>query len=132
MLLLQYSPFGRAGEYRELAAPLSATEARRAVEIASSAQGSGSACGRHSLREAKMRKELEIIILPSGEVHIETQGMTGEACVQEVQPIQEALGHVKDRRLKGEFYQQDTSVQIEGTYPVRRRTSSSGPTARSR
>lgn len=61
-----------------------------------------------------MRKELEITIYPDGDVKIETIGIRGEACLQEVLPIQEVLGHVKERKLKGEFYEQETEVEIEG------------------
>lgn len=62
-----------------------------------------------------MRKELEIIIYPDGDVKIETLGMTGEVCVREVLPIQEVLGYVKERSLKGEFYKQQAAIgQVEG------------------
>lgn len=72
-----------------------------------------------------MRKELEIIIRPDGNVEIVTVGIKGAACLDEVKPIQQALGHVIDQRLTGEYYEEEQSVQLEGRtdtgYPHRDR-----------
>ena len=61
-----------------------------------------------------MRKELEIIITPDGDVQITTIGIKGEACLEEVRPLQEALGYVKQRQLTSEFYQEEQEVEITG------------------
>lgn len=53
-----------------------------------------------------MRKELEFIIQPDGDVQIRTIGIKGQECLEEVRPIQQALGVVKEQRLTSEYYEE--------------------------
>ena len=50
-------------------------------------------------------QELEIIITPKGEVKIQVIGSQGKECLLITKSLEEALGKVKERNFKTEYYQ---------------------------
>ena len=53
------------------------------------------------------RKELQIEISPTGEVKVTVKCVPGQACVEETQFLEAALGNqIKDRELTSEYYEQ--------------------------
>lgn len=57
------------------------------------------------------RKELEIVITPSGEVKVQVKCVPGQACIEETQFLEDALGNkITDRQLTSEYYQQGEST----------------------
>jgi hypothetical protein len=50
--------------------------------------------------------ELVVTISPDGEVTVEARGVEGPACAELLRPFDEALGAVRDRRRKPEYYRQ--------------------------
>ena len=53
-----------------------------------------------------IRKELIIVIEPSGNLNIKTVGFKGSECEEELKPIEKELGKVTERTRTSEYYQQ--------------------------
>ena len=60
-------------------------------------------------------KEIIIDIDPKGEVDIEAIGFKGGTCEKALAPIEEAIGEVKSRKRKPEFYQKEKAGVRHGT-----------------
>lgn len=56
------------------------------------------------------KHELEVVIDETGEVHLETKGMKGKRCLEVAQQVAAAVGEIKDKQLKPEYYQQETDI----------------------
>ena len=52
------------------------------------------------------REEFEIVIGPDGDIRIEVKGGDGKSCLELTEFLEKALGEVKTRELKPEYYQQ--------------------------
>lgn len=52
-------------------------------------------------------QELEISISPSGEVQIQVKGVSGASCVDLTKGLENGLGTVEERKLTGEYYQEN-------------------------
>jgi hypothetical protein len=52
-------------------------------------------------------QDLEITISATGEVKIEVKGVQGAGCLDLTKNLENALGTVEDRQLKGEYYQEN-------------------------
>lgn len=62
------------------------------------------------------KQELDIRIGPDGEVEITVLGAKGKQCLLWTKDLEKALGEVKDREMKSEYYQAgpgDQAVQID-------------------
>lgn len=57
-----------------------------------------------------MSKTIEIIITPTGQTNVQTQGFTGPACRQASKFLEEALGRQTTERLTPDFYQPAQTV----------------------
>lgn len=62
-----------------------------------------------------MRKEIEIVVRPDGNVEIETHGFKGPSCLEAVKPFEDALGEVTHRELTSEYYERETGQERERT-----------------
>jgi hypothetical protein len=65
------------------------------------------------------RKELEITISPTGEVSVQVKCIPGQACVEETEFLEAALGNnIKDRQLTSDYYKpgvtSDSNVHNRG------------------
>ena len=49
-------------------------------------------------------KEIEVIVNPDGSVSVEALGYSGPECEKATAFIEEALGEVRDRKRKPEYY----------------------------
>lgn len=58
------------------------------------------------------KHELNITISKSGEVNIEVAGVKGSKCLKITEDIENELGKVLSREKKSEFYQEETSSNI--------------------
>ena len=58
------------------------------------------------------KEEFEITIGPNGEIQIEVKGAKGKSCVELTAFLEQALGEVKSRDLKPEYYQQEDKAAI--------------------
>ena len=58
------------------------------------------------------KQELEIIITPDGEVNISVNGAAGAECVELTKGVEEALGHVVERKFKPEYYQPSHTTNV--------------------
>lgn len=56
-------------------------------------------------------QEMEVTISPTGEVKIEVKGVAGPHCLDLTKELENQLGTVEDRQLKGEYYQQNENQQ---------------------
>lgn len=63
-----------------------------------------------------MRRELEIIITPEGEVRIITHGFKGPECLEAVKPFEEEVGLVKRRELTAEYYERPRTQRQQRTW----------------
>jgi len=54
---------------------------------------------------------IEIIVSPTGEATVHTNGFTGSSCRDASKLIEQALGDRKDEKLTAEFYQTATAAQ---------------------
>ena len=50
-------------------------------------------------------KEIVIDVSAEGEIHIETRGFTGKACLKESQFLKDLLGKEKSQQLTPAYYQ---------------------------
>ena len=57
-----------------------------------------------------VRQEIDIQIMPDGEVKLTVRGAAGEACLELTQKLEEELGVVVDRQKTSEFYQSEVGV----------------------
>jgi hypothetical protein len=55
--------------------------------------------------------EIEIVFTPEGEVRLETRGLKGKACLDEISALEKALGNVTERARTSEFYQQPATTR---------------------
>ena len=53
-----------------------------------------------------MKRTIEIIVSPTGEIHIEGVGFIGTSCKEATQALEEALGMVESSQTKPEYHQQ--------------------------
>lgn len=60
-----------------------------------------------------MPEEIEFIIMPDGTVKEEVRGVTGPGCEAMTQAIEAALGEVKQREHKPEYYQREQTSSTE-------------------
>ena len=56
-------------------------------------------------------KLIKVKVGPQGKIQVEAEGFTGGECLEATRAIEEALGLVKERELKGEFYLAQTEAQ---------------------
>jgi len=56
-------------------------------------------------------EELEIIIDNEGNVTLEVRGIKGPGCEALTQPLEEALGDLKERHRKEEYYGGEEDIQ---------------------
>ncbi len=54
-------------------------------------------------------KRIEILVTPTGETKVETQGFTGNECQKASQFLAKALGEAINEQLKPEFYTQTSN-----------------------
>lgn len=59
---------------------------------------------------------LTVTVAPDGSSTVEVDGARGDLCLELTREIEEAIGDVKDRKKKPEFYQGNTG----GTHQKRR------------
>ncbi len=55
-------------------------------------------------------KQIIVEITEEGEVHLETRGFTGKACVEEAQFLKDLIGEEIHRQLVPAYYQQGKTV----------------------
>ncbi len=61
-----------------------------------------------------MNKTIEIIVLPTGEVSVQTKGFTGSSCRDASKALERALGIVQSDKPTAEMYQPAvTQEQLE-------------------
>ena len=60
-----------------------------------------------------MRKSIEVVVNPKGEVKVETKGFTGASCRAASQAFEEALGIKAAERTTAEFYQPTTTAATQ-------------------
>ena len=58
-----------------------------------------------------VRRELEIVIGPDGEVVVTTRGFKGATCEAEVKPLEKALGKPAKRARTREYHERAQSTQ---------------------
>jgi hypothetical protein len=56
-------------------------------------------------------KIIEIVVSPTGEARLETQGFSGSSCRDASRLFEEALGQRGDERLTAEFHQVEPAKQ---------------------
>ena len=56
-------------------------------------------------------QEMEITISPLGEVQIQVKGVHGASCLDLTKGLEAGLGTVEERKLTGEYYEQQTQQQ---------------------
>ncbi|MDA1277533.1 MAG: DUF2997 domain-containing protein [Verrucomicrobia bacterium] len=54
-----------------------------------------------------MKRTIEIIVSPAGEIHIEAVGFIGTSCKEATQALEEALGTVERSQTKPEYHQKN-------------------------
>lgn len=59
------------------------------------------------------KEEFEITISPTGEIQVEVKGAQGKSCLELTEFLEKALGEVKDRQLKPEYYTQEKKQKQE-------------------
>ena len=59
------------------------------------------------------REEFEITIGANGEIQIEVTGAKGKECLELTEFLEQALGEVKERKMKPEYYEQKDSTKTE-------------------
>ena len=57
-----------------------------------------------------VRQEIDIQIMPDGEVKLVVRGAPGEACLDLTKKLEEELGVVIERQKTSEFYQSEVDV----------------------
>jgi hypothetical protein len=50
--------------------------------------------------------EIEVTLTPDGQVKLETRGLKGQSCMEEIEVLERQLGKVVRRQKTSEFYQQ--------------------------
>ena len=58
-----------------------------------------------------MKREIHVIISPTGEITVEAQGFKGKGCEAATQAIEQALGTPGKRTHKPDYWQRDVSVR---------------------
>ncbi len=56
--------------------------------------------------------EIEIQILPTGEVKIHVKGIKGKGCLEYAKWLTAAIGKVHSRQLTSEYYEPETKTRI--------------------
>lgn len=56
--------------------------------------------------------EINVEILPNGEVKISVTGAKGNQCTEMTRFLEEALGEVQDREFTPEYYQTEDKVDV--------------------
>ncbi|MFH1768431.1 MAG: DUF2997 domain-containing protein [Candidatus Omnitrophota bacterium] len=59
------------------------------------------------------REELQIHILPNGEVKVDIKNVKGKGCVKYIRLFEEILGKVKEKELKPEYYEPEPKTKID-------------------
>jgi hypothetical protein len=57
------------------------------------------------------KKQIIIQVSPTGETTIEAVGFKGQSCERATAALEQALGLIKSKRKKPEYYQQQENVQ---------------------
>ena len=57
--------------------------------------------------------KIEIIVSPTGETRLETQGFTGASCKEASRSLEQALGAVQTERLTAEYHEQAVSDSLQ-------------------
>jgi hypothetical protein len=57
--------------------------------------------------------EIEIQILPTGEVKIHVKGVKGKGCLEYAKWLTEAIGKVQSRQLTSEYYEPEAKTRID-------------------
>ncbi len=52
-----------------------------------------------------MKKQIEVIVSPTGDIQIDAVGFQGADCEQATRFLEEALGYTAQKQKKPEFYQ---------------------------
>jgi len=55
-------------------------------------------------------EELEVVLLPDGEVELVTHGVKGKRCIDYVKALVQAVGRVKSSEKTAEFYEEEAAV----------------------
>jgi hypothetical protein len=55
--------------------------------------------------------EIEVTLTPDGQVKLETRGLKGQSCMDEIEALERQLGKVVRRRKTSEFYQQSAGTR---------------------
>jgi DUF2997 family protein len=58
-----------------------------------------------------MKKTIEILVSPQGDVSIDAIGFQGPECEQATRYLEEALGSVRQRQHKAEYHQSQSRKQ---------------------
>ncbi len=56
------------------------------------------------------KTELEIIIDENGEVHLDIKGIKGKKCLEIAEMVEKAIGEMKGKKHKLEYYETDVSI----------------------
>lgn len=59
------------------------------------------------------KDEFEVTIGPNGEIQVEVKTGDGKSCLELTEFLEQALGKVKDRKLKPEYYRQTDKSRQE-------------------
>lgn len=55
-------------------------------------------------------KEIEVIVSPTGQTTVQTQGFSGASCQEASRFLEQALGAKAGEQLTAEFYQQSQQI----------------------
>lgn len=58
------------------------------------------------------KHELDIEILPNGEIKVHVQGMKGKSCDEVVKIFEQEIGEIKDVQRTSEYYEPEPDVGI--------------------
>lgn len=69
---------------------------------------------------ATNRHEIEIEIMPNGEVKVEIRGIKGKKCVTYAKQIANIVGKIKEEKFTNEFYEPESEVGIVNIEKVKK------------
>jgi len=59
------------------------------------------------------REEMEIHISPDGEVKIDVKNLKGKRCLEYLDLFVNAIGPIKEKQMKPEFYEPESKAKID-------------------
>lgn len=62
-----------------------------------------------------VKKEIEIIIEADGTFHLETRGLKGVECDDDLKPFEQSMGRVKEKKRTAEFYEKIAARKLTTT-----------------